>query len=121
MPDSACLGPPSARSGGQRLLDDRHAPRNVLRRLRVARLFGAQAPPAPRGLYLWGGVGRGKTFLIDLFFDGLPLREKRRTHFHRFMREVHQRLRDHAGQRVPAFDRWLGGTDAAAVDAALAE
>ena len=48
-----------------------------------ARLFGAQAPPAPRGLYLWGGVGRGKTFLIDLFFDGLPLREKRRTHFHR--------------------------------------
>ena len=66
-----------------------------------ARLFGAQAPPAPRGLYLWGGVGRGKTFLIDLFFDGLPLREKRRTHFHRFMREVHQRLRDHAGQRDP--------------------
>jgi len=66
-----------------------------------ARLFGAEAPPAPSGLYLWGGVGRGKTFLIDLFFDGLPLREKRRTHFHRFMREVHQRLRDHAGQRDP--------------------
>jgi len=66
-----------------------------------ARLFGAQAPPAPRGLYLWGGVGRGKTFLIDLFFDGLPAGEKRRTHFHRFMREVHQRLREHAGQRDP--------------------
>ena len=66
-----------------------------------ARLFGAQAPPAPRGIYLWGGVGRGKTFLIDLFFDGLPLREKRRTHFHRFMREVHQRLREHAGERDP--------------------
>ena len=67
----------------------------------LARLFGAQAPPAPLGLYLWGGVGRGKTFLIDLFFDGLPLREKRRTHFHRFMREVHQRLREHAGERDP--------------------
>lgn len=55
----------------------------------------------PLGLYLWGGVGRGKTFLIDLFFDGLPFAEKRRTHFHRFMREVHAELRAHAGERDP--------------------
>jgi len=63
-------------------------------------LFGKR-PPAPRGLYLWGGVGRGKTFLIDLFFDGLPIAEKRRTHFHRFMREVHAALREHAGESDP--------------------
>ena len=67
----------------------------------LSRLFGNDAPPAPRGLYLWGGVGRGKTFLIDLFYDGLPIAERRRTHFHRFMREVHERLRAHAGERDP--------------------
>ncbi|MFZ5637749.1 MAG: cell division protein ZapE [Pseudomonadota bacterium] len=64
-------------------------------------LFGKPVTTSPNGLYLWGGVGRGKTFLIDLFYAGLPIREKRRTHFHRFMREVHERLRAHAGERDP--------------------
>jgi cell division protein ZapE len=67
----------------------------------LSKLFGKDDTPAPRGLYLWGGVGRGKTFLIDLFFDALPLAQKRRTHFHRFMREVHEQLRAHAGERDP--------------------
>ena len=67
----------------------------------LSRLFGDDEPGAPRGLYLWGGVGRGKTFLIDLFYDGLPVADKRRTHFHRFMREVHERLREHTGERDP--------------------
>lgn len=79
------------------------------------RLRGRRPAP-PAGLYLWGGVGRGKTFLIDLFFDGLvvdgaPLARKRRIHFHRFMREVHAQLREHAGQSdplVPIARRWGG-------------
>ena len=66
----------------------------------LARWFDSQRV-GTRGLYLWGGVGRGKTFLIDLFYDTLPLADKRRTHFHRFMREIHAALRTHAGQRDP--------------------
>ncbi len=75
-----------------------------------ARLLGKR-DAAPKGLYLWGGVGRGKTFLVDLFFDTLPVAGKRRTHFHRFMREVHAQLRAHAGERDPlaAIARQWGG------------
>jgi cell division protein ZapE len=67
----------------------------------LAKLFGKRGAEPTRGLYLWGGVGRGKTFLVDLFFDALPIAQKRRTHFHRFMREVHAQLRAHAGERDP--------------------
>jgi len=45
-----------------------------------------------KGLYLWGGVGRGKTWLVDIFYNQLPLSQKRRVHFHHFMRETHQAL-----------------------------
>ncbi|MFT4267108.1 MAG: cell division protein ZapE [Xenophilus sp.] len=58
-------------------------------------------PEPVRGLYFWGGVGRGKTFLVDLFYDGLPIEQKYRIHFHRFMRGVHERLREHQGQSDP--------------------
>lgn len=57
-------------------------------------LFGQQAEPLPKGLYLWGGVGRGKTLLMDLFFQSLTVRGKRRTHFHAYMADVHRRIHD---------------------------
>lgn len=59
------------------------------------RLLGrTPALPAPvRGLYLWGGVGRGKTYLMDTFFQALPMDDKLRLHFHRFMKRVHDELK----------------------------
>jgi cell division protein ZapE len=49
-------------------------------------------PPLPRGVYMFGGVGRGKSFLMDCFFQAVPLTRKTRLHFHEFMREVHREL-----------------------------
>lgn len=56
---------------------------------------------APRSLYLWGQVGRGKTFLCDLFYESVAATPKRRVHFHHFMRAIHADLRTLEGQRDP--------------------
>ncbi len=64
--------------------------------------FGGGEPLEPvRGLYIWGSVGRGKTFLMDQFFDSLGFEERRRSHFYRFMRDVHGHLAQLKGVENP--------------------
>jgi cell division protein ZapE len=58
-------------------------------------------PPIPRGVYMYGGVGRGKSFLMDCFFQAVPLTRKTRLHFHEFMREVHRELQELKGTVNP--------------------
>lgn len=83
----------------RRLIAARDDEASLVRRLR-ARLVGDRRD-AIKGLYMWGGVGRGKTFLMDLFFECLPFPEKMRTHFHRFMHRVHRDLTRFAGRPDP--------------------
>lgn len=72
---------------------------------KFGKLFGKSAVPASsepvRGLYMWGGVGRGKTWLMDMFFQSLPGRRKMRLHFHRFMLRVHEELTQLQGHSDP--------------------
>jgi cell division protein ZapE len=73
-----------------------------------------EAPAAARGLYMWGGVGRGKTWLMDMFFQAIPGERKQRLHFHRFMLRVHQELTELQGQSDPlqiVADRFKSETD----------
>ena len=60
-----------------------------------------EQPEPVVGLYLWGGVGRGKTYLMDTFYECLPFEDKLRTHFHRFMQRVHVELTDFEGEKNP--------------------
>jgi cell division protein ZapE len=85
----------------QRLYDDlvsEPAQRTSL----LSRLFGRKPSVQPlKGLYFWGGVGRGKTYLVDTFFECLPGDRKLRVHFHRFMHKVHDELKALAGEANP--------------------
>lgn len=65
------------------------------------RFTGDSSRELVRGLYFWGGVGRGKTYLMDNFFESLPFEQKLRAHFHRFMRRVHAELKKLDGKKNP--------------------
>ena len=68
----------------------------------IWQILGRRPPPDPLpGLYLWGGVGRGKTHLMDWFVDNLPLPHKRRVHFHHFMHDIHAAMADLPKQPDP--------------------
>ena len=84
----------------ERLIENRPEVASLGRRL-IRKLTGNNAEEAECGLYLWGGVGRGKTFLMDLFYQSLPFDEKRRRHFHRFMHDVHAELKTLKAQEAP--------------------
>ena len=60
-----------------------------------------KSPEIPKGVYMFGGVGRGKSFLMDCFFNAVPIERKTRLHFHEFMREVHRQLRELQGTVNP--------------------
>lgn len=81
----------------QRLYEDllHDMPSGTGWRQRLLNWFRPQPRQLVKGLYLWGGVGRGKTLLVDSFYHCLPFAEKRRIHFHRFMQKVHAELRRH--------------------------
>src|SRR6202171_1437462 len=82
----------------EELEDYRHYRAGKINRL-VTNLGTGRKPP--RGIYIWGGVGRGKSLMMDAFFKVLPHRRKRRVHFHEFMREIHARMRALSGQEDP--------------------
>lgn len=82
-------------------LCERDSNNGLLRRLRRAVSGRAPAQPPVTGAYLWGGVGRGKTFVMDVFFETLPFSDKQRFHFHRLMYRVHGRLKQLQGKRDP--------------------
>jgi len=63
--------------------------------------YSKQQPSSIKGLYFWGGVGRGKTYLVDTFYDCLAFNNKTRVHFHRFMHRVHEELKTLHGQSDP--------------------
>lgn len=74
--------------------------------------------PTPRGIYLWGAVGRGKSMLMDLFFDAAPVKQKRRVHFHEFMLSQHAFMREARKRREDGNDALITAAANAVADSA---
>jgi cell division protein ZapE len=89
----------------QRLYDDLVAEwQSAKNKSAIGKMFSSLSnkPKVPvQGVYFWGGVGRGKTYLVDTFYDALPFERKMRTHFHRFMQRVHNDLTKLEGTKNP--------------------
>jgi cell division protein ZapE len=87
----------------QRLYDElTHPEKKLTWRIKWRSKFGkGMHKPSIQGVYFWGGVGRGKTYLVDTFYECLPFKRKMRIHFHRFMHRVHQELKILEGQPDP--------------------
>jgi cell division protein ZapE len=73
----------------------------AFKKARASILRWLNPPPVPRGVYFWGGVGRGKSFLMDAFYRAVPIRRKTRVHFHAFMRDVHEELKTLRREKDP--------------------
>lgn len=88
----------------QRLIAQDRDEQRSTKRLRAKlpiKILRARSREPEQGLYFWGGVGRGKTYLVDTFFEALPIQRKLRVHFHRFMQRVHDDLTSLAGEKNP--------------------
>lgn len=87
----------------QRLYEELVQPQKKLTwKVKIQARFGkGMQKPSIQGLYFWGGVGRGKTYLVDTFFECLPFERKMRVHFHRFMHRVHEELKQLDGKSDP--------------------
>jgi cell division protein ZapE len=108
IPETVFTAYDASQAAAARLLAERHealmrtapppSPRGLVGRLKSR--FSVPAEPV-KGVYLWGGVGRGKTYLMDWFAQALPMAGKQRVHFHHFMRQVHDELADLPRQPDP--------------------
>ncbi len=97
----------------QRLYDDLQA-KPIKKKSFFAGLFSKKEDVTIKGLYFWGGVGRGKTYLVDTFYESLPTNRKMRVHFHRFMHRVHDELKllsDTADPLEKVADKFKAETD----------